>query len=825
LQQLVEIAESEGPIPYSLREVNAAGEQLQITNQVISLFNKLEACVLHNHYGPSECHAVTTYRLDGDRHAWPALPPVGKPVYNTQIYLLDHRLQPVPVGVSGELYIGGVSLARGYFNRPDLTATEFFPNPFSNTPGARLYRTGDLARYLPDGTIEFLGRIDQQVKVRGFRIETGEVEAALRDHPDVQEIVVSAQGVRAEEKRLVAYVVPGKDSRRDTLVNDLRQRAREKLPEYMVPSVIVLLDQMPLTSDGKVNRRALPEPQATRRDIGEEFVAARTPVEEVMAGIWSEVLGLDRVGIHDNFFHLGGHSLLATRVVARLREAFGTPFPLRKIFEEPTIARLAQVLDDTIKVNRGVQTLPIERVDRDGPIPVSFIQSRTLFMAQLEGRPSFYSFEIHLQGPLDVAALQRSLSEVVRRHEILRTTFDVVDGQPVQIINPATPVDLLLIDLSDLSEVEQEACAEEAAKQQGSESFDLANGPLLRLRLLRFGASEHRLLLSVPHITCDRWSIRLFSHEVSTLYRAFSQGQPSPLAELPVQYADYAVWQRGWLQGEVVDNALNYWTKQLKDAPVLQLPTDRPRPPVKTYQGDHFWFALPKELSAGVELLSQREHCTRFMTLLAVFKTLLYRYTGQEDIVVGTAVAGRTQTAIEKLIGNFGTPLALRTHVNGELTFRELVSRVREVALDSYAYQELPFEKVLEALDLKHDPAYSPLIQVGFVVHNDANAEPQATELTDLTMNIVSVETGRANFDLTLNLHHTSRGLAGSFEYSTVLFDVSTIKRMAADFQNLLESILADPGKRLADLQESSEQDHQKAKTMSLHYSWLCVSL
>ena len=811
LQQLVEVAESEGPIPYSLREVNVAGEQLQINSQVIGFFSKLEGCVLHNHYGPSECHAVTTHTLDGDCHAWPALPPVGKPIYNTQIYLLDHRLQPVPIGASGELYIGGVSLARGYFNRPDLTATAFVPNPFSETPGARLYRTGDLARYLADGTIEFLGRIDHQVKIRGFRIEIGEVEAALREHPDVQEIAVAAQGVRAEEKRLVAYVVPRKDSRQDTLANDLRQHVREKLPEYMIPAAIVLLDQMPLTSDGKVNRRALPEPQPGRRDISEEFVGPRTPVEEVMAGIWSEVLGLDRVGIHDNFFHLGGHSLLATRVVSRLREAFRTPFPLRQIFEEPTVAGLAQVLQETIKANRGVQTLPIERVSRDKPLPVSFLQDRTLLMAQREGRPSFYNFEIHLQGRLDVDALARSLGEVVRRHEALRTTFATVDAQPVQIINPAAPVDLPLTDLSELSEVERETRARKMATQQGSESFDLSTGPLLRLHLLRLAANEHRLLLGVPHIACDHWSLALFSHEVSALYLAFSQGQPSPFAELPLQYADYAVWQRRWLDGEVLENGLNYWKNQLQDAPVLKLPTDRPRPPIKTYQGHNIVFALPKELADGVEILARRERCTTFMILLAVFKTLLYRYTGQEDIVVGTAVAGRTQTGIEKLIGNFGTPLALRTQVNGAMSFREVISRVREVALEGYAYQEVPFEKVLEALDLEHDPAYSPLIQVGFVVHSDAGVGGHANGSSDLSMRMAQVETGRSNFDLKLSLQNTSQGLFGGFGYSTALFDVSTIKRMAAHFQDLLESVLAEPDKRLDDLRM---RDADEAETL-----------
>jgi non-ribosomal peptide synthetase component F/acyl carrier protein len=804
-QQLMEIAGSEGTLPHCLREVNVAGEQLQINSSAISFFSQLEECVLHNHYGPSECHAVTTYALAGDPRSWPALPPVGKPIYNTQIYLLDQRLQPVPIGVSGELYIGGVSLARGYINQPDLTAAAFVPNPFGDIPGARLYRTGDLARYRLDGTIEFLGRIDQQVKIRGFRIETGEVEAALRDHPDVQEIIVAAHGVSAEEKRLVAYVVAREGSLPDTLATDLRQHAREKLPEYMVPASIMLLDQIPLTSDGKVNRRALPEPQLGQRDTSEEFIAPRTPVEEVLAGIWSEVLGLERIGINDNFFHLGGHSLLATRVIARLRDAFGTPFPLRKIFEEPTVAALAEALEESIRTARGVQTPPIERVARDAPLPVSFIQARTLFMTQLEGRPSFYSFEIHLHGPLDIKALQQSLSEVMRRHEVLRTTFDIVDGQPVQIINPAAPVDLSLVDLSDLPEVEQQVRVKETVSQHGSEIFDLSTGPLLRLHLLRFSENEHRLLLSIPHIACDKWSIDLFAKEVSSLYRAFSQGRPSPLAELPLQYADFTVWHRRWIEGEVMENALNYWTQHLKDVtPVLQLPTDRPRPPVKTFAGAHVIFALPKALSEGVDLLSQRERCTRFMTLLAIFKTLLYRYTGQHDIVVGTAVAGRTQTGIERLIGNFGTPLALRTQVDGALTFRELIRRVREVALGAYAYQDLPFEKLLEALEFQRDPSFSPLIQVGFVVHNDGGGAEEVED-SDVRMEIVSIDTGRANFDLTLSFNHTTQGLVGSFEYSTVLFDESTIKRMAEHFQNLLENILTEPDQRLADLPMSIE--------------------
>jgi amino acid adenylation domain-containing protein len=799
LQQLVEVAESEGPIPCHLREVNTAGEQLQITKSLLSFFDKLENCVLHNHYGPSECHVVTAHTLDNDRRTWPSLPPIGRPIYNTQIYLLDRNMQPVPIGVSGELHIGGVSLARGYLNRPELTAYSFIPDPFSTQSGQRLYRTGDLARYLPDGQLEFLGRVDQQVKVRGFRIEPGEVEAALRGHVGVTEVVVMARGESAGDKQLVAYVVAREGVEWSALASELRQQAREKLPEYMIPSAFVLLDQLPLTTDGKVDRRALPEPERGRREASAEYIGARTPVEEVVAGIWAEVLGLEQVGINDNFFDLGGHSLLATRAVSRIREAFGMPFPLRRIFEDPTVAGLSQIIDETIKTERGLQTPPIERVPRESPLPLSFIQARTLFMAQLEGRPSFYNFEIRLRGPLNVDALEKSLSEVVRRHEILRTTFANLEGQVVQVVNPPQRIELPPLDLGELPETEREARAKQLSIQQGQQNFDLFNGPLLRLQLLRLAPHEHRLLFTIPHITCDRWSIGLLSQEIATLYDAFCQGRPSPLPELLVQYADFAVWERRWLQGEVLENALNYWKRQLRDAPpALHLPTDYPRPPLKSYRGDHVVFALPKGLSEEIDALSQRERCTRFMTLLAAFKTLLYRYTTQEDIVVGTAVAGRTQTGLEKLIGNFGTPLAMRTQLSGKLPFRELLRRVREVALEGYAYQDLPLDQLLEELQPELDPSFSPLIQVGFVVHNDRGRE--GVELRDLNMEVVSVEAGRSHYDLTLNLHHTAQGLMGSFEYSTALFDAATIKRITRHLQNLLEGIVANPDQRLADL-------------------------
>ena len=793
LQQLAEVADDTGLAPRSLRESTTNGSQLQITKPIINLMRQTGSTHF-NQYGPSETHTMAAYKLEGDPEKWPKLPPIGRPIANTQVYLLDAHGQPVPAGVTGEIYIGGECLARGYINQPDVTANVFVPDPFSVGGGARLYRSGDFGRYLPDGRIECLGRNDHQVKIRGFRVELGEVEATLAAHPSVLQVVVTTYGTNGAEKQLAAYLVGDVNS------SELRHYLREKLPEYMIPSAFVMLETLPLNSNGKLDRSGLPAPERDGREAESSYTAPRTATEEVLAGIWAGVLGLACVGTQDDFFDLGGHSLLVTQVASRIRDAFSVELPVRVLFEEPTVERLARAVDSAMRAKDGLLPPPIERAPRhEGPLPVSFMQERTWRMAQIEGRPSSYNFEVKLEGTLNAAILERCLGEVIRRNEVLRTTFTSIEGQPFQVINPEQPFSLPIVDLTGMAEWEREAQGHQLSFEQGVKPFDLSVGPLFRFSLLRLSADSHRLLLTMPHIVCDHSSIQLFAGEVAAVYDAFSNGRPSPFAELAIQYADYSSWEREWLQGEVYETELAYWRKQLDGCqPVLQLPTDRPRPPIKTYGGTQMLFSLPDDLAQAVQLLAQREKCTVFITLLAAFKALLYRYTGQEDMIVGTAIAGRTHGGIERLIGNFGTPLALRTRPTGAMTFLELLKQVRRVALDAYTHQDLPFDRLVEELQPEHDPSYYPLIQVGFVVHT---APPQdSVAVGNLNMEIVNSHSGRSIFDLTVRMHHTPQGMVGSFEYNTDLFDASTISRMIEDFRTLLSGIVADPEQRLAGL-------------------------
>jgi amino acid adenylation domain-containing protein len=813
LQQLAERSQESGRLPSQLREVSTSGAQLQVTKAMRRLFERTGAQLV-NQYGPSETHVVTAYELEGAPQGWAVLPLIGRPVSNSRIYVLDARGEPVGVGAAGELYIGGECVARGYLNRPALTAEKFVPDAFSPLPGARIYRSGDLGRFLPDGRVECLGRVDHQVKIRGFRVELGEIESALAGHERVEEVVVLARTGRGGETRLVAYVVGVAGGGAAPGAGELRRHVRERLPEYMVPSAFVLLEAMPLTPNGKVDRRALPEPEA---GAGEEERGGgpRTALEEVVSGIWCEVLGVEWVGVEENFFDLGGHSLLVTQVVSRVRAALGTQVALRVMFEAPTVAGMAQAIDTAMKAARGILPPPIKPAPRGGPLPLSFIQERIWQMARLEGRPSFYNFEVRLSGALDADALERSLNEAVRRNEALRTTFITVEGRAFQVVNPHQPFGLTLADLSGSAEAEGEARTKQLAAEQAHEPFDLTRGPLLRLKLVRLREDSHRLLLTIPHIICDHTSVQLLAGEVGALYEAFARRRPASIPEPAIQYADFASWEREWLQGEVYERELDYWRRQLDGcAPALQLPTTRPRPPVKTYNGAQLLTSFPEELSRAAEALARRERCTVFMTLLAAFKSLLYRYTGQQDMIVGTAVAGRTHAGVERLIGNFGTPLALRTRPSGDTTYRELLRQVREVALEAYAHQDLPFDMLVEELKPERDPSYSPLIQVGFVVHSASKA---AVPPGDLRMEVVGAHSGRSIFDLTLRIHHTPGGLVGGFEYNTDLFDAEAVGRMAAHFRTVVAAVVADPDARLADLPLISEEERRQSAARSAH--------
>jgi amino acid adenylation domain-containing protein len=1197
-----------------------------------------------NEYGPTETVVgCCVYEVPPQTSISGAVP-IGRAIANTQLYVLDPYLKPVPIGVPGELYIGGAGVARGYLNRPELTAEKFIPNPFSDEPGARLYKTGDLARYLPDGNLEYLDRIDNQVKIRSFRIELGEIEAVLTQHPAVRESAVTVREDNPDDKRLVGYVVPdsqnqatgdpaerilqwqqvfnntygqpapeqdltfntlgwnesytglpipkaemrewvnstvdrilslapsrvleigcgtgllllqiaphcsqylGTDISREALAHierhirtlegawsqvtlvqksadnlegvtpanfdavilnsviqyfpsieyligvlesavkavapggfifigdvrslplleafhadvqlhkapaslpiaDLRQRVQtnlneeeelvidpaffkalkqhlpqisqvqiqlkrgrsyneltrfrydailyvggevypavepqyldwqqnqltllavrqllvetkpkilviksvpnarvqtqvrlvkllksddelatvgelretlqatpqekgidpedwwalsqelpyaiyiswsevdaiahydvifqqssptltippllreteqpkpwsayannplqgklsrqlipqlrnflqQNLPDYMVPSALVRMKALPLTPNGKVDRRALPAPESDRSHLEGEFVAARDRIEEALAGIFAQVLGVEQVGVYDNFFDLGGHSLLATQVISHIRTTFEVELPLRRLFESPTVAGLAAAIQEMMKVKTGRQVPPIQRVSREGKLPLSFAQQRLWLLDRLDpGNISYNSSAtVRLVGSLHVEALEQAFNEIVRRHEVLRTTFYEIDGQPFQAIAPSLTMTLPLIDLQGVPEAVKSAEVQKLTTEWCQQHFDLAQGSLLRLMLLKLGQQEHILVFSIHHIASDGWSVGLFVREVAVLYEAFSQGKPSPLPELPIQYADFAIWQRQWLQGEVLDTQLAYWKQQLgTNPPVLDLPSvseacakrNRPRSANSTFQGKDYPFILPLGLTEALKTLSQQESVTLFMTLLGAFKTLLYSYKGQEDILVGSPIANRNQSETEGLIGFFVNTLVLRTDLSGNPSFRDVLQRVREIAMGAYAHQDLPFEKLVMELQPERQFGSNPLYQVWFSLQN--NPMPPL-ELPGLTLNLSDVDIGAVRHDLKLGLTETPEGMECLFQYKTDLFEASTIARMAERFEQILSTVVKQPDIQLNALraalaewekqqQLSQEQEFKAARRQKL---------
>ncbi|BAY46081.1 amino acid adenylation domain-containing protein [Scytonema sp. HK-05] len=772
-----------------------------------------------NMYGPTETTVWSTvFEVAATQLLSQTSIPIGRPIANTQIYLLDSHLQPVPIGVPGELHIGGDGLARGYLNRPELTAQKFIRNPFSQEQGSRLYKTGDLARYLPDGNIDYIGRIDNQVKIRGFRIELGEIEAVLRQHPSVLQAVVIAREDVPGDKRLVAYVVVTEHI--PPSLSELRRFLKEQLPDYMVPTAFVLLDTLPLTPNGKIDRRALPAPDTSDFISDNNFVAPRNSTEEVLAALWAQVLGLERVGIHDNFFELGGHSLLATQVISRIRQAFGVEIPIQLLFETPTIADLATAITQSQNQGIGIEEhQTIARVANRQSAPLSYVQQQLWLLAQLEPDSAAYNIveAMQLQGDLNIDALQESLNAIVAHHEILRTTYIAEDGNPVQVIGAPRSVELKVINLINESLTEDSSTVQKLLQNEALRPFNLTSDLMLRACLIQrlapplpLGQSpqENILLLVMHHIATDGWSMSILYEELTTLYQAFKDGLSNPLPELPIQYADFAVWQREWLSGEVLQKQLNYWKQQLTGAtPVLELPTDRPRPPVQSYRGARQFFVLPQSLSQALHGLSRQEGVTLFMTLLAAFQTLLYRYSRQEDILVGSPIAGRNREEIEGLIGFFVNTLVLRTDMSGNPNFRELLQRVRSTAMSAYAHQDLPFEKLVEQLQPERSLSYHPLFQVMFVLQNVPN---QTLELPGLSITSVDVDHLASQFDITLSIEETEQGLRGLWEYNTDLFDASSIERMSEHFQTLLEAIVSDPQQHVTQLPLLTPNERQQ---------------
>ncbi|MEH2068925.1 MAG: amino acid adenylation domain-containing protein [Nostoc sp.] len=1072
---------------------------------------------LVNMYGITETTVHVTYRplSKADLHGTASV--IGRPILDLQVYVLDEHQQPVPIGVGGEMYVGGEGVARGYLNRHELTQQRFISHPFSKNPQGRLYKTGDKARYLPNGELEYLGRIDQQVKIRGFRIELGEIEAALTQHLAVGETIVIAREDDPGNKRLVAYIVPDQkyafpilqllrfqnkslsdegllyklpngmmiahlnknetefvykelweeqtylkhgitinegdcifdvganiglftlfvgqickdvsiyafepippvfdllrtnaenyslnvklfnlglssETKSDTftyypqvsvisgrfadadqereviksfllkqqniveneaeissqaidellterlqsqqftcqlrtisdvmrehgvekidllkidvekseqdvlsgiqqedwqkikqivvevhningrleeitallkkhgydltieqdalledtvlyniyarrpfinqyllkepdselvsdrvkptwidvssLLSEFRHFLQKKLPEYMMPSAFVLLESLPLTSNGKVDRNALPKPDLDSTLL-EKYVAPRTPIEEILAQIWAQVLKVERVGIDDNFFESGGHSLLATQLLSRIRNIFKLELPLHSLFAAATVAKFAQEIKQLQQQNLELSTPPILRRANDAELPLSFAQQRLWFLDQLQPLSAFYNVPVALRlvGTLEVAALQQSLIEIIHRHEALRTNFIKVDGKPIQVIRGLGTEDwglgiISVIDLTHLPTTEQEIALEQLLQQQAQRPFDLASESLLRATLVVLSQTEHALLVCMHHIVFDGWSVDVFVQELAALYNAYSQGQPSLLAPLPIQYADFAIWQRNWLQGDVLQSQLSYWQQQLANAPaLLSLPTDRPRPSVQTFAGAYQQFALPIELTDRLVKLSQEQGCTLFMTLLAAYNTLLYRYTGQSDILVGTPIANRDRSEIEGLIGFFVNTLVMRSNLAGNPSFLQLLSRVREVALSAYAHQNLPFEMLVEALQPERDLSYTPLFQVMFALQNASTSQ---VELTGLSVTPLLAEGATAKFDLSLLMQNTATGLVGFWEYNTDLFDASTIERMTSHFVTLLESIITNSEQQISQLPLLTQTEQQQ---------------
>ncbi|MET0622967.1 MAG: amino acid adenylation domain-containing protein [Pyrinomonadaceae bacterium] len=809
LRHMAEAAGAEGEPPRDLRRIISAGDGLRITGPVREMFAKLPGCVLEVSYAQPETQLAARWSAEGAAGEWPTVPPLGGAVAGAQLFVLDSRLRPVPAGVVGELYVGGDGVARGHLNRAGETARSFIPHPFSESPGARLYRTGDLARRAGDGRLEYVGRVDTRVTVRGFRVELEEVEAVLGRHPAVRRAAVRPWEDEAGRRHLVAYVLDGTGA--SPTAAELRGYLRERLPAYMIPSTFLLLEDLPLTRAGGVDRRRLPAPDEAGGEVREGHVAPRTLTEEVLAGVWAGLLKVERVGVNDNFFDLGGHSLLATQLVSEVREAFHVELPLRRLFERPTVAGLAQSIEESLRDGQGAQTPPITPRPRDGGhLPLSFAQQRLWFIHQLEPENATYHIAsaVHISGALDAGALGQSLAEIVRRHEVLRTSFTVVEGQPAQVISPDTGFDLPVVDLSGMTDEEREEERRRLAREEASRPFDLTRGPLLRATLLRLSGEEHALLFAMHHIVSDGWSVGVMVRELAALYESYASGGESPLEELKVQYADYAAWQRERLAGEVLETQLDYWRRQLAGAsPMLDLPTARPRQVVQTFRGAGAPLELSPELTERLKALASAEGVTLFMALLGAFQALLWRYTGQDDILVGTPIANRTRAETEPLIGFFVNTLVLRARPSAGQTFRELLREAREAALGAYAHQEVPFERVVEELQPERTLSHAPLFQVMFALQN-APAAP--LKLASLKLNLVEIPPETARFDLTLSLAEDGGRLSGQLEYNSDLFDADAVALMLGHYRRLLESVVEDPGARLSELELLTEAERRR---------------
>jgi amino acid adenylation domain-containing protein/non-ribosomal peptide synthase protein (TIGR01720 family) len=748
-------------------------------------------------YGPTESTTFALFQRVESVAEEAATVPIGRPVANTRLHLLDRHLQTVPAGAEGEILLGGDGLARGYLNRPDLTAERFLPDPFG-APGDRLYRTGDLGRFRSGGALEFAGRTDDQVKLRGFRVEPGEISSLLLQHPAVREALVLAMAFGdLPDKRLVAYVTgaPGKtlDER------ELHRFLEVRLPEYMLPAAFVVLGEMPLSPGGKIDRRALPPPdQAHPR--ASAYVAPGTPVEEMLAGLWAELLGRDRIGVHDDFFELGGHSLLAAQITWRAAKMFQVNLPVTTLFEAPTIAEMAAALEGAMASEQAdlPPIRPASGGSRSSHPPLSFAQERLWFLDQMFPGSSTYNmpFSIRLRGRLDVPALRRTLTEIVRRHEILRTVFPSRNGQPEQSVRPPHDWTLPVVDLTGLAGP-QEAEVRRIDREEATRPFDLMRELPLRATLVRLGRESHQALFTMHHIASDGWSMRVLIREVREIYNAFSSGEPCPLAPLPVQYADFAAWQREWLGSGLLESHLEYWQRQLQDADAdLGLPRRSTPPAAGPREGIvHLTFA--DELATDLAALGRRQGVTLFMTLLAAFQALLFRAGGRESLCLGIPSSGRNRAELRDLIGFFVNMLVIRSDLAGDPAFSDLLRRVRERALGAYVHQELPFQRLVQEVRGEREGSQSPLFQATFALEID---ERELLDLKGLGLETMDDVGSAAKFDLMLRLRQMPSGLTGVMIYNRAELDDSLIATLARQYESLLRAVAAEPGLRLSEI-------------------------
>ena len=795
-----------GELP--LKSLIVAGEPC--SGELAGLWSQNRRMV--NAYGPTETTVCATMSqpLSGSQP-----PPIGKPILNTRVYVLDGNLNASPVGVTGELYVSGPSLARGYLKQPDLTAERFIPNPFG-AAGERMYKTGDLVRWKADGDLEYQTRADEQVKIRGFRIELGEIEAALREYAGIGQAVVTAREDEPGHKRLVAYFVAGSgndnnDGRPELKVSELRGHLQRKLPEYMVPGAYIQMEALPLTPSGKIDRKGLPHPDAYTCE--QEYAAPRNHVEETLCGLWQQILRRERVGVHDDFFRIGGHSLSIAQVANRIREVFMVDIPVRSIFETPTVASMAELIDQAMQLasvnDAQASSLPaIRRMPRreseHGEVSfiASFAQQRLWFLDQLTPGRATYNIPIALRvrGSVDVELLEKTLGVIVGRHETLRTRFIALGGKPHQVIEEQIKVHMPVLDLTgELDDRRREAEAGRLAREEARQPFHLQQAPLFRGKLLRLGTYDHVLLFTMHHIISDAWSTGILVEEVSALYNALSSDRPLMLPELDIQYADYSAWQQECLEAGLLESQLSYWKEQLAGNSMLALPADRPRPAVQSEKGGIHEFVIDVNVVQKLKKLGAEQGASLFMVLLAAFQVLLYRYSGQQDIAVGTPIAGRNSSATEKLIGFFLNTLVLRVNLSGKLAFTELLLRAKEVTVGAYAHQDLPFEKLVEVLSPERNLGISPLFQVMITLQNTPDSDLRLANASLQPFD--STHNGTSKFDLLLHFGEDGSGALASFlEYNTDLFGPATIARMVDHYQVLLSAIVREPKRSIAEL-------------------------